>query len=457
MAADHHATLCEIPLQMDSPVKKILIAVAVLLLVILVSPAVVGKLAEKSVNEQLNWAATGASSGELDVQLESFESHWFTSQGVHYVALGDGSLRQSLLDAGQFVDPDTLPRLRIETRIDHGLIPVSSIRREGGSLAPALGSSRSTMTIEIPGADPISVPGAVFSKIGLTGAVDSEYVLPAGDYSADGEEFVWKDGGLRIKANPATGRIVSDAAFAGFSVTDAEETVTVGAITYALDTRPGKSGVYVGDFSMRMDSVALSAGAMPMSFGPMNLTSTSSEDGDRVNSDVSMDFAVPNAPMLGDLKFDMQVSLLGADAVALKNLSDKANSIDDTLPPAAIYAMLEADLIRLVASGFTMNLSQLDLALPQGLVDADMEIVLPESDAANFSWGNTVQAASGKASLSMPAALVQLVSMASPEAGMLVTMGMLQENGDLYTMDALYEKGLLTINGMPIPLPIPGS
>lgn len=158
---------------MDASVKKTLIVVAVLLLVILVSPAVVGKLAEKSVNEQLSWATTGASSGELDVKLESFESKWFTSHGVHYVGLGDGSLKQSLLDAGQLPDPDNLPRLRIETRIDHGLIPVSSIQRQGGSLAPALGSAISTMAIEMAGVDPIVVPGAVFSKIGLTGGVDS--------------------------------------------------------------------------------------------------------------------------------------------------------------------------------------------------------------------------------------------------------------------------------------------
>jgi uncharacterized protein YdgA (DUF945 family) len=441
---------------MDAPVKKTLIVVCVVLLVILLSPAVVGKLAEKSVNEQLSWAATGASSGELDVKLESFESSWFTSRGVHYVGLGDGSLRQSLLEAGQLPDPDNLPRLRIETRIDHGLIPISSMQREGGSLTPALGSAMSTMAIEMDGVDPIVIPGAVFSKIGLTGGVDSEYVLPAGSHAAEGEVFSWKDGGLRVKANPATGRIVSDAAFAGFSVTRDNETISVGEVTYDLDTRPGNSGVYIGGFSMQMESVSI-AGATPMSLGPFNLASNSEEDGDRINSDVSMDFAVPNAPMVGDLRFDMKLSLLGADAVALKNLSDRANTLDDSLPPEAVYELLEPDLVRLVAGGFTMNVSQLDLALAQGLIDAGLEVIVPESDAAQFSWGAAIQSASGKASLSMPAALVQLVSMASPEANMLVTMGLLQESGDLYTMEALYEKGLLTINGMPIPLPIPTS
>jgi hypothetical protein len=44
----------------------------------------------------------------------------------------------------------------------------------------------------------------------------------------------------------------------------------------------------------------------------------------------------------------------------------------------------------------------------------------------------------------------------SPEAGALVAMGFLQKDGDYYEMRAECAKGLLTVNGAPLPIPLPG-
>jgi hypothetical protein len=35
-------------------------------------------------------------------------------------------------------------------------------------------------------------------------------------------------------------------------------------------------------------------------------------------------------------------------------------------------------------------------------------------------------------------------------------MGFLRRKGDAYEMEASFKKGLLTVNGAPMPLPIPG-
>ena len=43
----------------------------------------------------------------------------------------------------------------------------------------------------------------------------------------------------------------------------------------------------------------------------------------------------------------------------------------------------------------------------------------------------------------------------NPQAGAIVGMGYLKQNGDVYEMDAAYKKGLLTINGAPMPIPLP--
>jgi hypothetical protein len=56
----------------------------------------------------------------------------------------------------------------------------------------------------------------------------------------------------------------------------------------------------------------------------------------------------------------------------------------------------------------------------------------------------------------MPAALIELARTANPESAALISMGILKKDGDSYIVNARYEKGLLTVNGAPMPIPLPG-
>ncbi|MDH4057039.1 MAG: YdgA family protein, partial [Gammaproteobacteria bacterium] len=152
--------------------KKSVIALILLaVLIIIVSPGIVGKLAENSVGENLNWAAE--ESGELVVTTTGFDRGWFVSEGQHRVELKDGSIR-SLLSAAASDDGDaTLPVLLINTRIDHGLVPITSMSREQGSLAPGLGSAVSTLSVEFGPGETIALPGTIYSKVGLGGGLES--------------------------------------------------------------------------------------------------------------------------------------------------------------------------------------------------------------------------------------------------------------------------------------------
>ena len=57
-------------------------------LIIIVSPGIVGRLAEESVGDNLNRVAR--QDGELVVTSEGFDRGWFSSEGQHRVAIGDG-------------------------------------------------------------------------------------------------------------------------------------------------------------------------------------------------------------------------------------------------------------------------------------------------------------------------------------------------------------------------------
>ena len=124
--------------------KKSVVAVLVLLaVVVLISPAIVGRLAENSIGENLNWAAN--ESGEVTVTSEKFTRGWFSSEGQHRVELREGDLLTAIQALSGPVDAADLPVLVINTHIDHGLIPVTSMSRDKGSLAPGLGSAISTL------------------------------------------------------------------------------------------------------------------------------------------------------------------------------------------------------------------------------------------------------------------------------------------------------------------------
>ena len=68
--------------------KGVLVGILVLALVIIVSPGIVGKLGEQSLDENLNRAADH--SAELVVTSQGFDRGWFSSEGEHRVELGDG-------------------------------------------------------------------------------------------------------------------------------------------------------------------------------------------------------------------------------------------------------------------------------------------------------------------------------------------------------------------------------
>ena len=103
-------------------------ALFTLALIVLVSPDIVGRLAEKSVEQNLNFAA--GESDEMVVIIESFDRGWFTSEGRHRIEAHGATLRSLLQGtSGEYTKP---PSLLIDTHIDHGLLPVTSMSRDAG-------------------------------------------------------------------------------------------------------------------------------------------------------------------------------------------------------------------------------------------------------------------------------------------------------------------------------------
>jgi uncharacterized protein YdgA (DUF945 family) len=435
-------------------VKKSVVVVLILLaVVVLVSPALVGRLAERSMDENLNWAAT--ESGEVMVTSERFTRGWFSSEGQHRVELRDGELLTGLQALAGPMNADDLPVLVIDTHLDHGLIPLSSMSRDRGSLAPGLGSAVSTMQVELPEGETVDVPGTIYSKVALDGSLQSHYVLDAGSRSEDGVTASWSDVDIEVTTDPASGEVVYGGEVETLAFDTGSESMSVKGLTFDGRRSPTRYGISVGDLSFRVGEFAAERGDMPTGgFGDMAVQGRTSINDGELQGDGSMIAKLHNLPQVGEMAVDLEMRLAGADAAAVGRVRRGLADMQESGDPMAVYGSVEDDLKSMFASGFEFSFDKLDVTLPQGTMRLKMLLSFGEVDPATFTWSSLLLATEASIDLSVPAALIETYAQGNPQAAMAIGGGYLVRRGDDYVMEAQLKKGLLTVNGAPIPIPL---
>jgi len=435
-------------------VKKGFVAVLIILaIVVLVSPAIVGRLAEETMSENIEWAVR--ESGEVSMSTESFSRGWFSSEGRHRFELQDGDL---LLAAESVLGPlqaGELPVLIVDTKIDHGLIPVSSMSREKGSLAPGLGSAISTMSIELPDGEIIEIPGTIYSEIGLVGELHSSYELQSGSF-ADGDNTAsWSDTNINIKTDPRTGDAAFDGNVGSFSIGGEAVTTSLDQLTFEGQQQPTKFGLAVGDVAIEL--TGLSAEMSGISIGgveSLSLNANSELDGEDINAVAAMNTVIHEVTQIGRVAIDVVFNMDGADAAALGRVQHALENAGTSPDPTASFNAMEQDVMQLFASGFTFNFERLDITLPSGTVAARMLFEFGEEDPATFDWTTLLLSTEASIDLSIPDEVVQALVQTEPNIAMAIGGGYLVKRGDVYELEAELKKGLLTVNGAPIPIPL---
>ncbi len=428
--------------------KSVLALILFAVLIIIVSPGIVGKLAENSVGENLNWAAQ--ESGELLVTSDGFDRGWFSSEGQHRIELGEGQLRAAMgTDAGD------LPALLINTHMDHGIIPVSSMSREEGSLAPGLASAVSTLAVDLGNGETIDLPGTIFSKVGLSGELDSHYIVEAGARTVEDGEVTWQNTAIKLKSSASSGDVGFDGNIGALTFASSQQIVSIDGLTFAGEQTKTPYGFHVGNVEMTMGEMSITtAGINAGSMQGMNMNASSSVDDGLVASSGRVELSATTIPAFGDVSVIMDMSVNDMDAVALGAVTEQLDGLGGSQDPTQILLGAEQELKALFASGFGMQVDQLDIGLPMGTVETKMSFEFPASDAASFEWTSLLLDAVASLDLKVPEALVQLATSMNPQAGALVGLGYLKKEGDFYIMDADFKKGLLTVNGAPIPIPM---
>jgi len=447
----------------------LLVGLAVLLLV---APGVVGRLAETRIDAGLG--AVDLANENVEIEANTFERGWFSSVGQHRIELVGGSPQ---MFAWRYLGADPSgdgPALIVDTRLDHGLVPVSSLEREGGSLIPGLVSTVSSIALDRGDGEVLDLPARIYGRVGLGGTATYRLVIDAGsmtflddtfeptaerrtEWSGGEIDYVIAVGGKAMEIRGNLGA-TSHATLA----TEAEESIR--GVEFRLRRSFEAHALGESELSLEVDSFAVRGPGTPGSrVEPLYFRFENRIDDARTSGSSEWGFAVEGVPGLppGGKEFAAKLRFDGLDADALARARDAWRAMNDADGSGtSIASRADAELIlmrsleKLAASGGSLTIDDATLFLPQG--DAQIEslsVELPETAYnAAFNWPAVLLGSSGSVSATLSEALVLDLIDQKPDLRGLVGGGFLIKNGDRYEIHAELERGRLSINGAPMPL-----
>lgn len=436
----------------------LVILLVILALVILISPGIVGRLAEEKLADGIAW--TELDSPGFKIATETFERGWFTSEGRHRVVFEDGQFQEATEMFSAATGSDSLPSLIIDTRLDHGLLPVTSLGRDQGSLAPGLARSVSTLRLDVGDGGIIEIPGALYSNVGLAGASDARLLLDPVKFDLDGAIIEWQGADLNVHTHSGARKRSFEGVVESISLAAVGINAGIESFTIDADQSATPYGFRLGNADITLTNLVFGADRAAISVDSVAVKANTGIEDERVSGSTMLSVNTLTGPT-GDVDIDLKMTFSEFDAASLGVISAALREAQGATDPQTalmeIYPAIEDDVQTLLQKGLKFSVDQLDVSLPQGVLTTNIAFDVPETDPSdNFSWPGVILSMTASIDVKIPIALFDRVAMMNPEAGTLVAMGFLQKEGTDYVMDADYAKGLINVNGAPMPIPIPG-
>jgi uncharacterized protein YdgA (DUF945 family) len=436
----------------------LLVGLAVLLLI---SPGIVGRMTESSLEDSIELARI--ESPEITISTELFDRGWFTSAGRHRIELSD---RGQFPELANFVDQagySNMPALILDSRIDHGLVPLGSLSRDEGTLAPGFASMTSTVQLDPGSGELIDLPGRINSTISLSGATNANLLLDEGNWSDGDTRIDWKGAALEMTLDGAGVMTAADGFIDAIRFSAGSRKVESNRIDIKIKQDKSDYDFMVGSMDVRSAGVSVSDElGNQVGFASMDVSVTSDIEDHKIRGSSQVDLAGILTPGLGTIDLAMDLAYSGFDAesfialyAALEEAAGDGNPQDAF---AAIYPAMDAELQQFLSVGGDIQVERLNLSLPLGDILTDFHFTLPEAGPGDaFSWPGLLLKLEATINLQLPVALFQMIEAVQPEAGAAIAMGILVLDGNQYKMQLEYAQGLATINGVPMPVPLPGS
>lgn len=427
----------------------ILIALAALL-----GPGLIGKAAEKIIEKELNHAVQKSEAVELLAQ--EYQRGWFSSSIKTTLALHGEEYLSTARDLTGDDDVEQ-PVMIIDGSVRHGPFPASFI--------PALATSRVKVTLQAGDDHVFELPGEVHARLGFAGGGTARYLAEEmhetfEDGSLDAQ---WEGADVRVDFNADLSKLQTSGEFGAFAVEAESGTFTGGPATFVANRTRTEHGVWLGKGELQLDRITVSAPRenLDYSVSDLSLQTGASLAQDKVDYLMDIEAGSIQGGEFGEASALLRMTLSDLDASALGKLMEASQAGSDYM--AAQMPNLMGDVQALLAGGPALDVSELRINTAEGETLISLNLELPESESAEqvpLSPELLTQLV-GKVSLRVPKAILERLEALDPELAQnlqtLVAGGFLRSEGTLYVMDAAYEGGMLTVNGVPIPMEEFGS
>jgi uncharacterized protein YdgA (DUF945 family) len=425
-------------------VRRSIFFIAIIVLgIVLGAPFVVGRLAQArqaQVLEGISENIVGAR-----VLTEDYRAGWLTSTARHRIIFGDRPIGAAVRDLSPNNEAD--PSLVIETRLAHGPWPALN-----GS--PGFARLRSTLRYESSKEQGFDIPGEILTVVEFNGDGRSTFSAQAMDeIVTDWPGFIRWDGGLFTVDFDGRGEVIRYSGDIGrlqLSVGDAE--IVLGVLQVSGEANHTGFGFREGDNHLSLDSLrAAQHGSRGFDAQNIELV-TRMETADRlVNQSVRLDIGRFESPLLTDANLHLEASTERLDAPALGRLIRKSQEQRTTNHGDDLQDLLQA--------GPELHVENLRLQSAQGDVFARLDVTLPSlEDAPSTNPADILKAISGQANVSISPGILSLatgnIGQGADLASTLVTMGYLRPQDGNYVADVFFKGGLMTINGLPMIMPM---
>ena len=465
--------------------KLAIVAAALLVIVLLALPRVVGGITEARVVERV--AAIDANP-QAAAELTSFDRGWFRSTARIELTFGPGAVAGNVpaaeMPLGVFI---TLP---IVVEFAHGPIAVLDGVHFGWSKliarpdAETSGVGELTQTLGVP---------YLFEfrgRSGYLGGLDFDADAPQFELPID--EAVLTFSGASLVGNFTAPELVADARVGALQFTSPTGMLAVRGAHFTADNELRSQYVMPGETSFSIESITMTRtrGGAPL-FEAANL---------RMASDAAIDSAGELFEMhvtydVDSVRLEGNEGTAGAVAVTVRNLDVAAveaygaaasDAAAAGVDPASIAASLGPHLERALRRSPSLTLDPIRFRYDGEPFDGRVELTTNTArlpDAGTFSLDNPLLLAglvNAKADVRVSKALAaelatlaarlqlggdpsippdQLDYMAEAQSGLMLTMlvgqGVLIEEGDVYVSSIDYADGTATLNGNALPFGLP--
>ena len=437
--------------------RRLIIVLLVIIVLALVSPAITGSVAQEQFQRSL--AELEEMMPGLIFEETQADSGWFSSTSTQELVL------PGMADGGS--GEDQRSGIFLETEIFHGPLILGIGDADLPAISFGAAVTRSRISFVDENEKTVKLPGGIYNVIAYDGSGSLSVFFDAMEEEFPGQTgsgratLNWDGAQLQVDYSSGIEHVESFGHIQPLVITTADGEFRLGEIKFDSSADFSEYDIWIGNSTTSIEEMTVTGATanLPQSFSMngMTLFGQNSLDDGRLTGNFKLSIADLEMNGIADnsVQFAMSANL---DAETIKQLRNtlKGQRMGD---PAAALA-LQSDGMGLVTAGLAVEISELQINTAKGDARILFQLEIPPSDLTGEAAAmSAIFSMSADADLRISRSLFDYVlqsnPLMAPQMNALLMSGMLIEQGEQLTMVAIYDGGLLTVNGMPIPLPIP--